>query len=783
MLQPKLSTQLCTLLLCALSLSLIAQTPCSGGLADVYPCNNINLLTHLSLDDLGAPTGQEGNDVWGWTNPDTGKEYALVGLTNGVTFIDITDPLATIHVGFLPSHNNGTSLWRDIKVANDHAYIVSEQSGHGVQIFDLSQLNVTPSSPLNFSEDGWIDLFGTTEKAHNIVALPEKNLIYPVGTNGTCGGGITTYDVSDPTNPAYVNCFSSDGYSHDAMCFIYRGPDTDYTGREVCIGFNTNSFTIIDMENEDIIKRQTYTGSSYTHQGWITDDQKYVIFNDELDEGTTGNPTKTFIWDISDLDNPVSKYIYESSETAIDHNLYVKGPYLYQANYRAGLRILDISNLDNAMPTEAAYFDIYPGSNGPGFNGAWSVFPYFDSGSVLINGIEQGLFVVDPQLAHNVISMDGTGVDTICPGEDAVFTINNNAFGGATSSDSLSVSGLSGVTTTFGTNPMPANSSTTLTISDTDGLPEGNYSFMVTGTEVPVNRISLSFVVAGSTPGPSTPLEPANLAGVEDQEVTFSWTASANTTNYDLQISFDPAFGSVDYTIADITGETTTYTFTENEIKVYWRVVSKNECLVTSNSLVYSFELRADALPVELVKLKANPGDQVIVLDWQTASEEGNAGFELERTSNPSGLSFEKISWVPTLNGNGNSLQNYSYQDKDVVAGVIYYYRLRQVDVNGNFSVSPVVSASLEGRSPEIIAFPNPATNQLSLQLDTANFFRGNAALAIYDITGKLLTSESIEISELTTPYSLNISHLPKGTYLLKVCNEQLNLPLRFVKL
>lgn len=785
MYQPKLTLLLSTFFFCAFSMHLLAQTPCSGGFAGVYPCDDVDLLTHLSLADLGAASGQEGNDIWGWTHPTTGREYALVGLTNGVTFVDVTDPLATIVIGFLPSHvPNVYNVWRDIKVANGHAYIVSERSGHGVQIFDLDRLDVMPSSPLTFDEDGWINLPSSSDRAHNIVALPEKNLIYPVGTSGTCSGGITTYDVSDPVNPVWTDCFSSDGYTHDAMCFIYRGLDTDYTGRQICIGFNTDTYTIIDMDNQTIIKRQTYAGSSYTHQGWITDDQKYVIFNDETDEGNTGNPTKTFIWDISDLDNPVSKYVFESSEIAIDHNLYVKGPYVYQANYRAGLRILDISDLDNNPPTEVAYFDIYPSNNNASFNGAWSVYPYFDSGSLLINGIEQGLFVVDPQLPHNVISMEGTGVDTICPSEDAVFTINNNAFAGVTNSDNLTITGLpSGVVATFGTNPLPINSSTTLTISNTAGLANGNYSFLITGTEAPVNRIVLSFVIEGSTPTAATPLLPVDGTTQSEPIVNFSWNPGQDATSYDVEISFDATFSTIDYTLADITGTSTSYEFAENNLDVYWRVVSKNECPLTTNSAISDFYMRSDPLPVELVKLKASPRDQAIVIDWQTASEIGNTGFELERTIDPTRIGFEKVSWIPTLNGNTSSLQNYSFTDREVEAGVIYYYRLKQIDVDGKFSVSPIVSASLEDKLIEINAFPNPATNQLTLQLNAANFFKGNAVLAIYDLTGKLLSDQTIEISELTTPYSLNINYLPKGTYVLKVCNEQLNLPLRFVKL
>ena len=73
------------------------------------------------------------------TDPQTGKNYAIMGLSNKTSFVDITDPANPIHLGDLPGHSHGI-LWRDIKVYRNHAFIVSEAMMHGMQVFDLTQL-------------------------------------------------------------------------------------------------------------------------------------------------------------------------------------------------------------------------------------------------------------------------------------------------------------------------------------------------------------------------------------------------------------------------------------------------------------------------------------------------------------------------------------------------------------------------------------------------------------------------------------------------------------------
>jgi len=144
------------------------------------------------------------------------------------------------------------------------------------------------------------------------------------------------------------------------------------------------------------IAEVNYAQLGYTHQGWFTEDHRYFIVGDELDERDLGLNTRTLIFDFSDLDNPVLSSNYYGSSSAIDHNGYVKDNHYFMASYRAGLRVLDLTNISsptNSM-TEVGSFDTYPENNNTAFNGAWSVYPYFDSGNIIINDIERGLFVV-----------------------------------------------------------------------------------------------------------------------------------------------------------------------------------------------------------------------------------------------------------------------------------------------------------------------------------------------------------------------------------------------------
>ena len=410
-----------------------AQTPCSGGTAGSYTCSNIDLEAYISLSEFGAGGT---NDIWGWTSG--GNEYAIVGLNNGTSFVDVTNPSAPILLGKLPKRSGtSNSTWRDIKVVGNYAYIGSEASGHGIQIFDLTDLLSVNNPPVTFSEAGWINLSslqsGSPNRSHNIVANPLTGYIAAVGTASLHQEGITFFNVNgNPTNPTYVGSYGTSQESHDAVFTIYRGPDTEHIGKEICVSFNDDFLLIMDITVKDdpvILASFSYPGNSYCHQGWLTEDQKYLLVDDETDELSIGQPTETFIFDISDLNSPVLKYTYSASTNSIDHNQYVKGPFLYQANYTTGLRILDISNLDNSEPNLVGFFDNYPNDDDASFDGAWSVYPYFKSGTVVmtnIDGSHGGLHIVTPNISHYVLEVANAGVESICQGQTTTFTFRCN---------------------------------------------------------------------------------------------------------------------------------------------------------------------------------------------------------------------------------------------------------------------------------------------------------------------------------------------------------------------
>jgi choice-of-anchor B domain-containing protein len=373
--------------LCIISMS--GQTPCTSGTAGEYPCNGYGLQSFISLDEMDA---QQGNDSWGWTDPQNGKEYALVGLDNGTAFIDVSDPVNAVYLGKLPTHTQN-STWRDIKTYNNHAFIVSEASNHGMQVFDLTRLRDVSNPPETFDEDAHYSGFGS---AHNIIINEDSGYAYGVGTS-TFNGGPHFVDISDPTNPTPAGGYSDDSYSHDAQVVTYSGPDTEHLGKEILIGSNENEIAIVDITNKNNpigLSTISYSNVEYTHQGWFTEDQRYFIVGDEIDEINVGFNTRTIIFDFEDLDNPSFHFEYEGPTEAIDHNGYVKGDKYYLSNYRAGMRVLDISQIGNENITEIGFFDTYPDSDSANFDGAWNVYPFFASNNIVISDINRGFFLV-----------------------------------------------------------------------------------------------------------------------------------------------------------------------------------------------------------------------------------------------------------------------------------------------------------------------------------------------------------------------------------------------------
>ncbi len=371
-----------------------ASPPGVGG-DGPWDAENMELLGRLTLEQLGTGGASNvlGSDCWGWTDPQDGTEYAIVGLTNGTAFVDISDPRNPVYLGTLPTQT-GNAAWRDMKVYANHCFIVSDGNGaHGMQVFDLTQLRTASrTTPTTFTNTAW---YGGITRSHNIAINEDTGFAYLVGTN-VASGGLHVVDLSNPAAPVAAGNFSADGYTHDVQVVVYHGPDPDHGGQEIAFACNEDTVTIVnvnDKSNMTMISRNPYAQDQYTHQGWLSEDHRYFYMGDELDESQYGGLTRTHIFDCQDLDNPVYLGYFSGATPAIDHNMYVRGNYLYQANYAAGLRVLEIG-ANQADLTEVAHFDTFNTDTAPDFDGAWSCYPYFDSGTVLVNDRQNGMFLV-----------------------------------------------------------------------------------------------------------------------------------------------------------------------------------------------------------------------------------------------------------------------------------------------------------------------------------------------------------------------------------------------------
>ena len=366
---------------------------CSDGVAGDFPCSGMDLMSKLTLLEIGLTEGSV-NDVWGWTDPETGTEWALVGHSQGTSFVSLEDPERPVHAGLLPLTGGAApSIWRDIKVYGNHAFIVADGAGaHGMQVFDLTRLRGL-AGPQTFSTDAhYVDF----ENSHNLAIDEATGFAYAVATD-TCGGGLHIIDIRTPNNPMFAGCHDT-VQTHDTQCVVYGGPDAAHRGRQICISSNLDHLEVVDVTEKSApltLSSSTYPQFAYVHQGWLTEDHRFFLLGDELDEIDLNLSTRTHVFDVSDLDAPVYLYAHDLGTRATDHNLYVRGDLVFEANYTTGLRVLRFGDLANRELEEIVYFDTAPQGDEPGTDGgAWSVYPYLPSGTILVSDIQQGLFAL-----------------------------------------------------------------------------------------------------------------------------------------------------------------------------------------------------------------------------------------------------------------------------------------------------------------------------------------------------------------------------------------------------
>ena len=346
---------------------------------------NVQQFAHMPISSFMVPS--ELNDIWGWVDS-SGNEYAIVGMNDGTSIIDLSDPLSPQEVLFVPGMN---SIWRDIKTFGNYAYVTTEAM-NGLLIIDLSNLpdsaNTNTYLYTGPSNAQW-------QRAHNIY-IDERGYAYIFGANRGSGGAIILDLNQDPTQPVEIADINN-WYVHDGMV---RG-DTLFLANG-----NNSLFSVWDVSNPSnpVLLAQNPTVGFYSHNIWSSDDGNY-IYTTEEDNG--GHLSEFNITDLNNIDL-TDKIQAEPGNNIMPHNAFYINDYIVNSYYTTGIQIFDVQSKGNIV--NVGHFDTSPNFSGPGSNGCWGVYPYLPSGIIIASDIENGFFVLDPDYKRAAY-LEGTITD------------------------------------------------------------------------------------------------------------------------------------------------------------------------------------------------------------------------------------------------------------------------------------------------------------------------------------------------------------------------------------
>lgn len=391
----------------------------------MYDSSGITLRSWVSISDFvaaGAAGTTRTSNCWGYTSPN-GREYAIIGLETGVAFVEITNPGNAQIVKILSAPS---SIWNEQKTYQNYAYSVSE-GGQGVKVFNLSNIDGTGSNRVTWVRDVTAP---DTSATHTVTVDTDSGFLY---RNGGGNNGLRIYSLSNPSNPSFVGSWST-RYVHDSQVVTYTsGP---YAGKQIAFcytgfngGFTEPGIDILDVTSKSNIidlGRIVYPGGKFSHQAWLSADKRLLYLDDELDEPDVR--TTTYIFDVSNLSNPTFVRTFNNNNSAIGHNLYLRNCLIYEANYTSGLRLFSLAN--PYAPVEVGYFDTSSDYTGATFNGAWGVYPFFPSGSVIISDIERGLFVLDVSAVSNGMTCETTTINYPFSDNFTAATVNSTLWSG-----------------------------------------------------------------------------------------------------------------------------------------------------------------------------------------------------------------------------------------------------------------------------------------------------------------------------------------------------------------
>ncbi len=331
------------------------------------------------------------NEVWGLVV--NGREFAVIGSTSGTHIFDVTDPINSEQVQFIPGAASGTQIiHRDYHDRDGYLYAVSDEGNSTLQIIDIKQL--PNAAPVLYDSNELI------KTAHNIFIDENLNKLYACNVRSASSSGwnassLVIFDIENPINPVQLISYEvpGTGYKvHDMWvkndtAFLNNGGD----------GLFVVDFT--DLTSPQIIGSLTdYTDKGYNHSGWPTADMKTYIMADE----DWGYDMKVLdISDLSDIEE-ITTFSSEIDPNSIAHNQLIKDNYVYVSSYHDGLQVYDISDQQN--PTKVASFSTYLMDDHDSYRGAWGVYPFLPSGNILVSDMQYGLYVLAPSQDFSVQS-------------------------------------------------------------------------------------------------------------------------------------------------------------------------------------------------------------------------------------------------------------------------------------------------------------------------------------------------------------------------------------------
>ena len=360
---------------------------------------NIELLYHWSEDTLvgSAMYNNTYNEVWGFVVND--REYAVIGSTAGTHIFDVTDPVNSTEIHFIPGEDFGPAIiHRDYHDRNGYLYAVSDEGASSLQIIDIQQLPNSIEVVYDSNE--------LIKSAHNIFIDEKYDVLYAcnVRTPGSGWGSesLVLFDISDPLNPQHLIDYEvpGTGYGvHDMWvkndtAFLNNGGD----------GLFVVDFS--DLEAPQLIGSLTeYPDKGYNHSGWPTEDMQTYIMADE----DWGYDLK--LLDISNLGDMdvTATFNPEVHENSIAHNQIIKGDLAYVSSYHDGLQVYNIS--DNENPIKVGSFSTYLlNDHGNTYHGAWGVYPLLPSGNILVSDMQYGLYVLAPSNNFNLADVNNNSL-------------------------------------------------------------------------------------------------------------------------------------------------------------------------------------------------------------------------------------------------------------------------------------------------------------------------------------------------------------------------------------